>query len=59
MLQIERVKEAGFFSNSYLSMDLYEIRDILENKLNYKVGIRYKSIYQGKQVLKVEGEKLI
>ena len=56
---MERAKEVGFFSNSHLSIDLYEIRDILENKLNYKVGIRYKSIYQGKQVLKVEGEKLI
>ena len=40
-------------------MDIYKISDILETKLNTKVGIRYKSIYHGKQVMKVEGEKPI
>ena len=48
MLQMERAKEAGLISNSYISMDLLEIKDILENKLGCKVGIRYKAIYRGK-----------
>ena len=53
------MKEAGFFSNSHISMDIEELKDILEAKLNIKVSIRYKAIYKVKQVLKVEGDNLV
>ena len=59
MLQTVHSKEAGFFSNSHISMDMEALRDILEDTLNFKVGIRYKAIFRGKQALKVEGERLI
>jgi len=47
MLQVERSKEAGFFSNSHISIDMLELQDRLEEKLNVKVGIRFKAIYRG------------
>ena len=40
-------------------MDLDSLRNILETKLGMKVVLRYKSIFRGRQILKVEGEKLI
>ena len=59
MLQTVHSKEAGFFSNSHISMDMEELRDILEDTLNFKVGIRYKAIFRGKQAQKLEGERPI
>ena len=56
MLQIEYSKEAGFFSNSHMSMNISELKDRLEEKLNIKVGIRYKAIYHRRQIPKIDGE---
>ena len=59
MLQTEQSKEAGFFSNSHISIDMLELRDRIEEKLGVKVGIRFKVIYRGRQVPKIEGEKQV
>ena len=39
ILQVERSKEVGFLSNSYITMDLDNLRDTLEEKLGIKVGL--------------------
>ena len=57
MLQAERVKEAGFFSNSHIIMDMEEIRDELEERLGFKVGVRYKAIFRGRKIPRVEGKR--
>ena len=44
MLQAERRKEAGFFINSFSSMDLDILRDTIESTIQYKVGLKYKPI---------------
>jgi len=49
MLQAERVKKAGFFSSSHISMDLERLRDAIEAQLDdVKVGLCYKAIYRGR-----------
>ena len=45
ILQTERSKEVGFFSNSYISIDMDELKTTLEERLNIKVDFRYKAIY--------------
>ena len=59
ILETECYKEAGFFSNLYISIDILELRDIIEEKLQVKVGIRFKAIYRGRQVPKIKGEKQV
>ena len=44
MLQCERKKEAGFFTNSYFTMDLEVLRELIEGSLGCKVGLRWKPI---------------
>ena len=41
MLQAERTKEAGWFLNSFFSMDLKTLQKTLEKQLNFPVGLRY------------------
>ena len=48
ILQVEQSWEKGFFSNSYISIDMEELQNILETKLNIKVDIYYKAICRGK-----------
>lgn len=44
MLQCERKKDAGFFVNSFFSMDLQVLRETIQNAIGYKVGLRFKAI---------------
>ena len=45
ILQVEWSKEAGYFDNSHISIDLYSLGDSLKAKLDgVKVGLRWKSI---------------
>ena len=56
MLKAERVREAGFFSSFYISMDLQILRDSIKSQLeSVKVGLRYKSIFRGKIQYSLEG----
>ena len=49
MLQVERSREAEFFSNSYLLMDLSLLKEAIKSQLDgVKVSLRYKSIHRGK-----------
>ena len=38
-------------------MDMKEIRDELEDRLGFKVRVRYKAIFRGRQIPRVEGER--
>ena len=44
MLQVERKKEAGFFTNSLNSMDKINLAETLEAKIGFRVGLRWKPI---------------
>lgn len=44
MLQAERTKEAGFFLNSFFTMDLKTLQATLEAHLQFPVGLRYTGI---------------
>ena len=44
MLQAERKREAGIIINSYFTMDLMVIRDMIEKAIGCKVGLRWKPI---------------
>ena len=44
MLQCERKKEAGFFVNTYITMDVEVMKTIIENAIGQKVGLRYRPI---------------
>jgi len=57
MLQAEKVKEAVFFSNSHITMDLEALKETLEQELgDIKVGLRYKTVFRGKQALRGTGK---
>ena len=45
MLQAIRLKEIGFFSNSFLTMGLKELQEKIKAKLDIKVGLHYKAIF--------------
>ena len=44
ILQYKRSKEASFFTNSYFTMDLEVLKEILEAELGCCVGLRWKPI---------------
>ena len=44
MLQAERKREAGFFTNSYFTMDLQALREVIEETIGCKIGLRWKPI---------------
>ena len=44
MLQCERKREAGFFTNSFFTMDLEVLRELLESYIGCCVGLRWKPI---------------
>ena len=44
MLQAERTKEVGFFTNSFFTMDLTNIQDQIEPIIGCSVGLRWKPI---------------
>jgi len=46
MLQVEKVQEVGFFSNSHVSMDLETLQTEIKKELEFKVGLRYKAIFR-------------
>ena len=49
MLQVEKVKEAGIFSNLYIIIDLEALKEILEQELgDVKVRLRYKTVFRRK-----------
>ena len=39
ILQIEKSIKAGFFSNSHATMDLEVLKEEIEEKMNFKVGL--------------------
>ena len=49
MLQVEWLQEAGFFTYSHQTMDLEALKEVIEKKAGIEVGLRCKTIYQGKQ----------
>ena len=48
ILQAIRSKEIRFFSNSHLTMDLEELQNTIETKLEIKVELYLKAIFRGK-----------
>mmetsp|Transcript_11682 Transcript_11682/g.25639 ORF Transcript_11682/g.25639 Transcript_11682/m.25639 type:complete len:83 (-) Transcript_11682:264-512(-) len=44
MRQVEQAKEAGFFLNSFFTMDLKTLQLTAESQIGYKAGLRYKAI---------------
>ena len=44
MLQAERKREVGFFTNSYFTMDLDVLKTVLEKEIGCNVGLRWKPI---------------
>ena len=51
MLQAERYREIGFFTNSHITMDLPRLQGVIEEKIYpIKVGLRYKAVFRGRQV---------
>ena len=55
-LQVERPKEAGWLCNSHWSMDLQALSTSMEQQLGFSVGLRWKAIFLGKDVVKGEKE---
>ena len=55
MIQVEKIQEVRFFSNSHTIMDLEALKSTIEKQLGFEVGLCYKAIYRGK---KREGNKL-
>ena len=51
-LQVERPKEAGWMCNSHRSMDLRSLTEAMEAQLGFPVGLRWKAIFLGKDVIK-------
>ena len=56
---MEKAQEVGFFSNSYATIDLEVLKDEIESQAQMKVGLWYKSIYQGKIVAEVENKLIV
>ena len=54
MLQTEKSIEAGFFSNSHATMNLEVLKEEIEEKMNFKVELRFKVIYRGKMAVERE-----
>ena len=51
-LQVELPKETGWLCNSHRSMDLSCLTLVMEAQLGFKVGLRWKAIFVGKDVIK-------
>lgn len=59
MLQTEKSQEAGFFSNSYVTMDLEVLKKEFEDESKMKVGLQFKAACRDKIAVDAEDKSVI